>query len=273
MLSETAADVIRFFDRDFLDRLCLVSASQYDLVLETCTRYPLRLVRTVDIYRESSNEDISVYVTKDGLADHLYTREFPNLTAGLPYVGDIFRQSYVKRLTLHLDLLQRLKLSITSENWTTLMDCIGFGAVMEIQLFGANVANVTADAFVDITTRPGLKQLKIRSCKIPSGHVTGELLRSCVENEVDHLDISENLIMEGAYFRITEDDLLDFCFPIDGQHRDAKRLLDFEGCRTSNAFLSKLFKVNLSRSLWPKHPDLASTRPTLSTHFVTALNS
>lgn len=217
MLPEIVAEVLRFFDRDNLGRLRLVGSWLTEIIGNTCPRYPLRRVIIVDFCMDAESTDISVNVgIMIGETYTRTTRSFPSLAAALSYFGDIIRQSYVEWLVLGLVETQPKKVTITSDDWSTLMEHIGRGPVHQIQLSGAKIADVTADAFAELTTRPGLKRLIIVFSEIPSGHINDELLRSCLEKEIQ-LFIRDNAIVDARYFRINEDALPDFSFPIGGK--------------------------------------------------------
>lgn len=136
-------------------------------------------------------------------------------------------------------------MSILPLHWTTLIDAIRSGAVRQLQLSGVDIGALESDAILVAVGCRGLQSLEIGESVLPSGFGMDDLLRCGVARGVPDLSLYEN---DGdAPHGLSDNGVLDFCFPVDAAPEERSLHLNVESSGVTNMFFAKFVEVTWFR--------------------------
>lgn len=126
-------------------------------------------------------------------------------------------------------------------HWATLIDAIRIGAVKCLLFAGVDISALADDAFLAAVACRGLKSLVVQRSVLASGFSMDELIRFSAPKCLTQLSFHEN--KSDAPHSLSEDAVLDFCFPPDAAPGRHSRTLVREGSGITDLFLTKFFEV------------------------------
>lgn len=242
MLSEMFAEIIRFLSRESLDALMLVSSTFVALINRECPKYPLRRLESVYLSQDNvvPSERLTVDAWKVGA--NRETHRFISLSDSLIRLKTILSHSFLERFLL--ENFRSGNIRVTADDWRLLLNSFANGHVGRVDISNVDLRALSDRALFDLTTSSGLAELHIRFCVVPASFVQDAFLRHCQSASVRLLSISRNDILDGDVFSLSEDGVLEFCFPNQAMpNAPHRRWLNLDCFRVSPLFLKKLLQV------------------------------
>lgn len=130
---------------------------------------------------------------------------------------------------------------VLPRNWTTLIDTVHSGAVWRLRCMNVDFSAVDDDTFLVAIGCRGLKSLCVGLSVVPLGMVSDDLIRSGAANCLLELCFATN--SSDTRLSLSDDALLDFCFPVGASIREPSRRLELAGTGITDMFLAKFFQV------------------------------
>lgn len=131
------------------------------------------------------------------------------------------------------------------DHWSKLLDAVRGSAVPRLHLSGVDFSALGDEALLVALGCRDLHSLVIRRSYIASNYfITDELLRSCGAKGVRELNIVEN--HRDTPPKISEDAILDFCFPASTASEDQKLNLVLEDSDVTGMFVARFFEVGMT---------------------------
>lgn len=127
-------------------------------------------------------------------------------------------------------------------HWTTLFDAICQGAVQRLGFGGIDFSALADDVFMIAVSCRGLQSLVVKYSVVPSRLVTDALIRSSVAKGLARLWLIDNKL--DSSIRLSDDAVLDFCFPADATAKGQAGSLMLDGSAVTDIFITKLFEVS-----------------------------
>lgn len=125
------------------------------------------------------------------------------------------------------------------DHWTTLVHAIRGGTVRDFHFSQVDFSALDDDAFLVAICLHGLQSIALWTCVVPSGFVTDDLLRSGIAKGLVDLRFVVTKID-----RLSEDAILDFCFPGDAVPGGRSQCLVLEGSGVTDMFVKNFFEVS-----------------------------
>lgn len=246
MLSEIAAEVLRFLDRDQLDSMCYVNKWLTDLIASACSKAPLRPVRRLELVGDDDDDvgEMVVLLNKAGEMRSKRLVAAKTLAEILPITIRCVEQSFIEFFTLRLGGLRYL-FDVSADDRDAVLQIVGTVVARRITLQAIDFTEFPATIFHDLLKRvhDGTEELTFEFSRIPHAFITDAFIRDCLSKGIRSLRISSNSIRGGKYLSVSEKAVLDFCFPTESTHGGPQRSLEVSDCRLSSTFLHNFFQV------------------------------
>lgn len=250
MLPEILTEALRFFDRDYLDRLCLVSRRLTNFIEHGCAKYPLRDLRTVHfnvtvgrIFRNGVRLHTDIFATQGLTTRFSNVHPFLNLSEALSRLGAAVNHAFIHSFVFVFASYQG-PLLISADHWSILSDSLRGAVVKSLKFDRIDFAALNVDSLFEAVSCTGLKEFDARKCPIPAAFVTDAFLRHCDSSGLLRLDIGP---AKDGLFEFSEEALLDLYFPTSASSDDKKREFNLDGCKVSDMFVKRLFEVIFKR--------------------------
>lgn len=248
MLPEIVSEVLRFFNREFLDELCYVSRRLHDVIEKAPTVYALRHLLEVnfkvevELHRHSKNGRIQ-WLPKANFVAILPRSRFligylDDLDEAMSMLSRVIKHSYIERLLFEFDGPTG-GLRIAQDRWNSLVAGLQQAVVKRLHFRKVAFNALKTDSLFELLDFSGLRELEMHFCTIPSSFVPDNFLRLCDSSGLQRLYIDRR----SELFEISEEALLDLYFPVDGEHQSEKRVFELGQCRVSASFVRRVFEV------------------------------
>lgn len=112
-------------------------------------------------------------------------------------------------------------------------------------------------ALLSLLSRVPLSELIINDSVVPAVMINDAVVRQCLASGVTSLKIgyfAKIEVVRGKFFDVSEEAILDYCFPTSEQHRGKQRSVQLEDIRVSDTFLSRFIEVCASLDLTGSSP-------------------
>ncbi|KAH7707727.1 hypothetical protein AAVH_25029 [Aphelenchoides avenae] len=242
MLTEIAAEVLRFLTRRDLDKTCAISKWLDAMISQCCELHPLRPVHEVSLYPDGDGSALNVGIEKDDSGDSGIGRTtdiFSSMDEAVHFVASLLRHSYVEYLMLGMGMG---RITLHPNHWAILIDAIRNGAVRGLFFNGIDIM-LDAKTFLLAADCRGLQTLLLRGCLLPNSLNTDELIRSSVAKGLLLLASENN---SDAPRTLSEDGVLDFFFRANAVPGGKPLILMLNGYGLTATFLTSFFKRLLS---------------------------
>ncbi|KAH7712330.1 hypothetical protein AAVH_20337 [Aphelenchoides avenae] len=220
MLPVVAVEVLLFMSRRDLDKMCAVSTRLEALLAAACPfRRMYRVSLTTEVHDVYEDEDDEVSVTLFAVSildDHgepVY-RAFATFDEALAFLTPFFRRTYVDEFQMRLGLSGDWKYRVSQRQWTDLSNVFRSGAARYLDLSIADLSVLGDNAFVDAVR---CRKLQVILCGFRGRLLSDDVLRWCAANGVLELAMWGNKCEDEHM--LSEDCILEFCFPPNGMRR------------------------------------------------------
>lgn len=85
-----------------------------------------------------------------------------------------------------------------------------------------------------------LSEIEMFSCFFKPAQIDSAFLHECISRDINHLTVA-GIVDESQTFRVTEQDILDFCFP----PNDAPKFLELQKVQVTENLLQRFLEVSL----------------------------